>query len=572
MGASGSKFKEQVAKKTKEDRLREKAFREQEALVVDDDAAIGAIGEKILDGVLLVHAHGSLDESKMTLTDPRMVVMTFCRVGDFLICNMPFSYEKEKTFILTQFESGNPLLLKDVTQFEVDERRIRNKYPEYSACVNSIRLRVGSERGTKFTSSNIFGGLVFAHDNEWEGLFYCDKRGCRDVTEELGVKTSPSKYIYEPTSQIDFEMIEYEKSLHLFNDVVGVDIDNLFELMVYSVSTSQPLLTEDLIETIIKLFIPPEQLTLFKIYLDSFITLGSMISFDSDGIGRKFYKKDSDVSVTKQRITFLKSLNVFPNQTSGTVHLTLDVDKKFMFLACMLFRGDSVENLQRIYDDIVNLEKGCCGMLFSLKKSDTAVDAFEQHDDGLNKSYFMGKNHEGRVHVLFLSILRMIQRVQKRIEQNNFAELSKNDKRTIIMTTCRRGSFFNLQWVMSKYEETDFSTIIPTLRSELMVDPTKELLVSLPVCRGIRGCPPPPSFEHSPHGSESEGDVNDIGGGKKKQNNKKQKTKQQNNKTTKQQNNKTTKQQNNKKTKKTKQQKNKKNIKVNSSTEFLLLK
>ena len=546
MGASGSKFEKQVAKKTKEDRLlREKAFREQEALVVDDDAAIGEIGEKILDGVLLVHAHGSLDESRMTLTDPRMIVMTFSRVGEKLICNMPLSHKKEKTFISTQFASGNPLLLKDVIEFEVDERRIRNKYPEYSACVNSIRLRVGSERGTKFTSPIIFGGLVFAHDNDWEGLFYCDKRGCRDVTEELGVQLSPSKYIYELTSQIDFEMIEHEKSLHLFNHVVDVDNDNLFELMVYSVSTSQPLLTEDLIETIIKLFIPPEQLTLFKIYLDSFITLGSMISFDSDGIGRKFYEKDSDVSVTKQRITFLKSLNVFPNQTSGTVHLTLDVDKKFMFLACMLFRGDSVENLQRIYDDIVNLEKGCCGMLFSLIKN-TAVDAFEQHDDGLNKSYFMGKNYEGRVHVLFLSILRMIQRVQKRIEQNNFAELSENDKRTIIMTTCRRGSFFNYQWVMSKYEDTDFSTIIPTLRSELMVDPTKELLVSLPVCRGIHGCPPPPSPEDSPHGSESEGEVNDIGGGKKKQNNKK--TKQQKNKKTKNKKQKTKKQKNNKKT------------------------
>jgi hypothetical protein len=61
MGASGSKFKEQVAKKTKEDR--EKAFREEEeALVVNDDTAIGAIGEK-KDGVLLVHTDECLDEN-----------------------------------------------------------------------------------------------------------------------------------------------------------------------------------------------------------------------------------------------------------------------------------------------------------------------------------------------------------------------------------------------------------------------------------------------------------------------------------------------------------------------------
>ena len=56
MGASGSKFKEQVAKKTKEDR------EEDEALVVNDDAAIGAIGEK-KDGVLLLHTDECLDEN-----------------------------------------------------------------------------------------------------------------------------------------------------------------------------------------------------------------------------------------------------------------------------------------------------------------------------------------------------------------------------------------------------------------------------------------------------------------------------------------------------------------------------
>jgi len=498
----------------------------------DENSEIGAIGEKKLDGVLLVHAHGSLhqNESKMTLTermtltDPQMVVMTFCRVGESLMCWMPASEKREKTFISKQFESGNPLLLKSVTQFEVDERRCRYKYPKNSACVKSIRLRVGSEKGTEFTFPMIFGGSVVADHNEWEGLFYCDKNGCRDVTTVLGVTHSPSKYIYEPTSKGDFKFIQHEKSLELFNvfdveneqtqDRLNEIIDRLFKHMYFGYIDKQSLITAELIDTIIQLFIPPEEVIQFESYLDS------MISFDDDGLD----------SLAKQRITFLKSLNVFLNQTSSKVHLTLAVDKKFMFLACMLFRGDGVENLQHIYDDIVKMEKVRHSMLFSLKKSDDTAAAVEEDIEN-NKLYFMDKNNVGRVHVLFLSILRMIQNVNKEIECDDFAELSDRDKRKQIVSIVVSGSVLNCQWVMSKYEKTNFSTIIPILRSELMdSDPSKELLVSLPLCRGIPGCPPPSSPEHSRHGSQTNRNVVDIGGGEKKQKNKKtkkQKTKKQ---------------------------------------------
>jgi hypothetical protein len=554
-------------------------FSDLEGLESEDDNA--EIGEKELDGVLLVHAHGSLDENEsiMRLTDPQMIVMTFCRVGESLLCSS-LNEEREKEFFSTKFASGTPLLLQDVTQFEMDQRTCRYKYPENSACVKSIRQRVGSVKGTKFTFPMIFGGSVVAHHNKWEGLFYCDKNGCRDVTTILEVQLSPSKYVYEATNHTHVKVIEHERSLHLFN---MFDVENnqqiqlmlndyiniLFENLHSNYIQTSRLITAELIDTIIQLFILPENVGEFRTYLDK------MISLDEDGLDKAFYVfGDTDVyadrvekiGLAKQRIAFLRSLNVFPNQTSNKVRLTLDVDKKFVFLSCMLFTGDIVENLQRIYDKIVNIEeRSTHGMLFSLKKRDNP-SASEQQNTKDSKLYFMdsSQNNVFRVHVLFLSILRMIQNLNNKLECDGFAELSESDQRIKFASILVYGSSSNHQWVMSKYKETDFSKIIPTLRSKLMDnDPSKELLVSLPVCRVIPGSPPPSSFEHSPHGSESEGDVNDTGGGKKKQNNKKtkqqttkkQNNKKQNNKTTKKQNNKTTKQQNNKTTK---QQKNKK--------------
>ena len=507
-------------------------FSDLEGLEPEDDNA--ELGKKELDGVLLVHAHGcgSLDknESKMILTDPQMIVMTFCRVGESLLCS-PLSQEREKNFFSTKFASETPLLLQDVTQFEMDERTCRYKYPKNSSCVKSIQQSAGSVEGTEFTFPFIFGGSVIADDNKWEGLIYFDKSGYRDVTTILEVQHSPSKYMYEATNHTRAKFIQHEKSLELFNvfdveneqtqDMLNEIIDRLFKHMYFGYIDKQSLITAELIDTIIQLFILPEQVIQFESYLDE------MIRLDDHGLDQAFYVfGDTDVNadrvekigLAKQRIAFLQSMNVFPDQTSR-VRLTL---AKFTFLACMLFTGDIVENLQRIYDEIVNIEeRSTHGMLFSLQKRDNPSASEQQ-----NKLYFMdSQNNVFRVHVLFMSILRMIQNLNNKIECDGFAELSESDKRRNIASILVNGSSSNHQWVMSKYEITDFSKIIPKLRSKLMDnDPSKELLVSLPVCRVIPGSPPPSLPQHSESKNKY---VINTGGGEKKQKNKKTKNKKQ---------------------------------------------
>ena len=545
MGTSQSK-KDGTNQSKKDDlNILNEDFDDLEGLDPEDDNA--ELGKKELDGALLVHAHGccgSLDknESIMRLTDPQMIVMTFCRVGESLFCSS-LSEEREKEFFSTKFASETPLLLQDVTQFEMDERTCRHRYPEISSCVKSIRQRVGSvkKKGTEFTFPFIFGGSVMADHNKWEGIFYCDKSGCRDVTTILEVQLSPSKYMYKATNHTHVKVIKHEISLHLFN---MFDVENnqqiqlmlndyisiLFENLYSNYIQTNRLISAELIDTIIELFILPEKVGQFRTYLDE------MISLDDDGLDKAFYFfGDTDVNadrvekigLAKQRIAFLQSMNVFLDQTSNRVRLTLDVEKKFIFLGCMLFTGDSVEKLQHIYDDIVSIEKrSTYGMLFSLQKRDNP-SASEQQNTINSKLYFMdSQDNVFRVHVLFMSILRMIQNLNNKIECDGFTELSENDKRTKIASILVNGSSSNYQWVMSKYEKTDFSKIIPKLRSKLMNnDPSKELLVSLPVCRGIPGSPPPSLPQHSPRGSES--DKIDTGGGEKKQKTKKQKTKKQ---------------------------------------------